>query len=296
MIDIDHFAIAYIDGHAVNGFRIILPLGTHTAEAARSAIETYSLHQFHSESSEATDLYNVILQLSRMFSFSERAAICQSFLITATPTMCLRMPMIEKGMGFHTISPDHCVPFYGSAIPRGWHIFYDADGGGKDSGEGDLKAKVAKVVEHLRAGFDPGVVTNLKLDFIPGEDCEIQSVLGPRKLATLRPGEKWTVPIQTSVPAASLDRAVAEIDGCAWQHSTPAMKELMAQVDQLLKEYSRENITDYIMLAQLEYRHSLLPPDSTVHVERYCHVTRKEEASDKSWDICKPQRTREVSG
>lgn len=280
----DHFGITYIDRNAVNDMGILLPLGSHTMNSARTAIETFTIRQLTAEKSEGGELHNALPHLSKMLCFSQRMALRHIFFITAAPPIYVTTPMIGNEIGFHTISPDYCFPFDNLAVPRGSHIFYDIHLNHPDSQERFLKRKVFKVIEHLRTGLDPGVVADLKLDLIAGEDCRLQPILEDSQLALLRPGEKWVVPVQVSVPAASLKQALPAPEQLTWGDNLPALDALMDQLQDLLRDFSHGDIVQHIITARLEYRHSLLPPLSTVCLESHCTVSRGSHAvSAASW-------------
>lgn len=285
MNGMDHFAITYIDRNAVNDVGILLPLGSHTMDSARTAIETFTIRQLTAEKSGG-ELHNALPQLLKMLCFSQRMALQHIFFITAAPPMHATTPMIENEIGFHTISPDYCFPFDNPAVPRGSHIFYDIDRNHSDSQESFLKRKVLKVIEYLRTGLDPGAVADLRLNLIAGEGCRLQSILEDSQLAMLRPGEKWVVPIQVSVPAASLKQALSTPEKLSWGDNLPALDVLMDQLQDLLRDFSNGDIVQHIITARLEYRHSLLPPHSTVCLESHCTVSRDAyEVSAVSWDF-----------
>lgn len=286
--EVDHFGIAFIDRSAVNDFRILLRLGRQTRDAARTAVESFALHQLTTEKVEGADLQKIFQQLSSMLEYSERMAMRHIFFITATPPVTFTMPTIEEGIGFHTMSPDCWFPFDDPAVPRGWHIFYDIHRNDSESFESVLKCKVDRVIGHLRTGLDPGVVTGLTLIFIAGEGCRVQSVLEEGQFAVLRPGEKWTIWAQISVPATSLKREVRTADRLASREDIPIVEGLMDRLQEVLRDYSNDDIMQDIMTARLEYQHSLLPPHTTVCLESQCTVTRDAHEVDAvSWDFLK---------
>ena len=271
---VDHLAIAFIDRSAVNDFRILLRLGRQTRESARTAIESFALHQLTTEKVEGADLEKVFSQLSAMLYSSERMAMRHIFFITATPPVSFTMPTIEPGIGFHTMSPDLYFPFDRPTVPTGWHIFYDIRRNDSESFESLLKPKVDKVIEHFRTGLDPGAVTDLKLSFIAGEGCRVQSVLENGEFTILRPGEKWSIWVQVDVPAASMKPKMRKVDRPISCESLPIMDGLMVQLQEVLRDYSHHDIMQHVMTARLEYQHSLLPPHTTACLESGFTVTR----------------------
>lgn len=271
----DRFAIAYVDKDSADDFGLLLPLGVHSLESARIAMDVFSLHQLTGQRSRKIGLQKIIQQISETVYLHDRPALCHAFFVTASPSVRLSTPAMDRGIGFHTISPHFRFPFSGSDIPSGWHIFYDINSYDADSKEAMLRHKISTAIEHMRTGVEPGVVTNLKLSLAAGDRCEVQAVLEECHLDLLRPGEKWMVPVQIRVPAASIKQPLQVADGNTICHSShPSVDKVMTQLQDLLTDFSHEDITQHIVSAQLEYRHTLLPAHNIVHLESFCTVVR----------------------
>ncbi|OJJ34884.1 hypothetical protein ASPWEDRAFT_481845 [Aspergillus wentii DTO 134E9] len=282
--DTDRFAIAYINGNAKDGFGVLLPLGMHSFESAQIAVDTYSLYQLTSARATKSNVRKVVSQVSNMFCH-ERAALCHIFFVTATPTH-FSMPTIDKNIGFHTISPVCFYPFAGPEVPSGWHIFCDMETYDTESSEAVLKNKIYAVVGHLHAGIDPGIITDLDLSLVPGDNCAVQSILEETHLSILRPGEKWIVPIQISVPGAPSRPELQMVDRITWNGSNTSLNTLVNQLHDFFKELPHQGSVQHILTAQLGYKHSLLPSRSVVHTESHCTVVRNAQGSQTAlWDI-----------
>lgn len=269
----DQFAIAYIDKDLADGFGLLLPLGMHSLDSARAAMDTFSLHQLTGRRSGKFGLEGIIRRVSKMFCLPERSALCHVFFITATPSVQLSTLAMDRNIGFHTISPHYRFPFNGPEVFSGWHIFFDISNYDMDSKEFVLRDKISSAVDHIRTGVEPGVLTDLKLSLIAGDRCQVQTVLEESQLNLLRPGEKWLVPVQISVPAASIKQPLQLTDG-KWENSHPSIDKVMIQLQDLLTDFSHEDTSQHIMSARLEYRHSLLPIDNVVCLESVCTVVR----------------------
>lgn len=271
----DRFAIAYIDRDSADGFGLLLPLGMHSLESARIALDVFSLHQLTGQRPRKTELQKIIQQISRTIYLHDRPSLCHVFFVTASPSVQLSTSAMERGIGFHTISPHFRFPFNGPGIPPGWHIFYDINSYDADSKEAVLREKISTAIEHIRTGVEPGVATELKLSLVAGDRCQVQAVLEESRLDVLRPGERWVVPVQIRVPAASIRQPLQVTDGnTAYRNSHPAVDNVMTQLQELLTDYSHEDITQHVMSVRLEYRHTLLPAENIVHLESSCMVVR----------------------
>ena len=267
----DRFAIVYIDKDSADSFGLLLPLGSHSFDSARAAMDKSTLRQLTVQRAGNIELHGVIQQISKMLYHSGRPTFSHVFFITATPSMQLWMPAIDRRIGFHTISPHFHFPFNGLEIPSGWHVFYDVESYDTNS---DLSHKVSMAIEHIRTGVDPGVVTDLRLSLTAGDRCEIQAVLGENHLDLLRPGENWVIPIQIGVPAASIKRPLQVTNGSSWTNNHPTLNKMMVQLQELFTDFSYEGITQHVLTARLEYKHSLLPTNNVVHLECFCAVVR----------------------
>lgn len=271
----DRFAISYIDKDSADGFGLLLPLGVHSLDSARIAMDVFSLHQLTGQRSRKIELQKIIQQISETVYLRDRPAVCHAFFVTASPSVRLSTPATDRGIGFHTISPHFRFPFSGSDIPSGWHIFYDTNSYDANSKEAVLRHKISTAIEHMRTGVEPGVVTDLKLSLAAGDRCQVQTVFEECHLDLLRPGEKWMVPVQVRVPAASIRQPLQVTDGNTTCHNShPTVEKVMTQLQDLLTDFSREDITQHIMSARLEYRHTLLPAHNIVQLESSCMVVR----------------------
>lgn len=268
----DRIALASVDGAAKHGFEILLPLGFHSLDIVRSTLNKFSQRQRLMKHAAPPYLGNVIEQVATMFSTSTRAAFCHLFFASATTPEHLLIPWIDQAIGFHTITPQTCLPVTRPNFQAGWHISYDAGAEETSPSGAHFIRKVSRVIRQLRTGIRPGSISDLKLSLSPGYGCLIQTVIDGTRLTSLRPGETWVVPVQISVPSAFQRKSRApDSPG----HS-PAFEDLLAQIDELLEGYTGE-IIQPVLTAAVNYRHSLLPSANTIHAETHLTVVRTED-------------------
>lgn len=268
----DRIAIACIDGAAKPGFEILLPLGFHSLEVVRSTLNKFAQRQQLVKHADHLDLGNVIEHVANMFGTSTRAAFCHLFFASANPPDHLLIPYIDQAIGFHTITPQACLPVTRPNLQAGWHISYDVGAQEVCPTGAHFIRKVSKVIRHLRTGIRPGIISDLKLSLLPSHGCSIQTVINGTQLTCLRAGETWVIPIQISVPSAFERRARASDSPV---HS-PVFEDLLAQIDELLEEYTGEMVQP-VLTAAVNYRHSLLPSPNTIHAETHLTVVRTED-------------------
>lgn len=269
----DRFAIAYIDKESVDGFGLLLPLGMHSFDSAQAAVNAFSLHQLTSPRTERVELQEVTQQVSEMLCLFARPALCHLFFVSANLSVQLSTPVTDRRIGFHTVSPNFCFPFNGPDIPPGWHVFFDDNSYDTESKEAILKDKISTVIEHIRTGFEPGVVKDLRLDFSAGERCQIQPVLEENYLDLLRPGERWVIPVEIKVPSAAVRRP-PQVTYSKGDESNPTLDSMMVELQDVLNDFSCEILPQHILSSRLQYRHSLLSAENVVSVESACIVGR----------------------
>jgi len=269
----DRVGLAYIDWDKNLNFELLLSLGFHSLDTIQSALNIFSRRQHLNHWKADINIGNVIQQVSGLFSVCPRTAFCHLFFVSATPPVHLAIPAMDQGIGFHTITPQSCLPLKHTGIQPGWHIPYDI-GSGTSCPEGThFIRKVSRVVQQLRTGIRPGSILNLKLSIIPGEDCQI-SVIDNCRIKSLRPGETWIVPVEISVPSAFQPISPRNRNEPLTCH--PLIEEMISQINGLLMKYSSEVITQPILTAHIEYQHSLLPAPNTIHVESQLTIVRSE--------------------
>jgi hypothetical protein len=267
----DRIALACIDGAAKHGFEILLPLGFHSLDIVRSILNRFSQRQHLMKHGAPPHLGNVIQQVANIFSTPTRPAFCHLFFVSATPPDHLLIPSIDQAIGFHTITPQTCLPLARPNSESGWHISYDVGVGDVYPNGAHFIRKVSKVIRQLRTGIRPGSISDLKLSLSPGHGCLIQTVIDSARLSSLRPGETWVVPVQISVPTSSKHASSASGSPV---HS-PGFEDLFTQINELLEDFTGE-IIQPVLTASVNYRHSLLPPPNTIHAETHLTVVRME--------------------
>ncbi|KAJ5259376.1 hypothetical protein N7478_012357 [Penicillium angulare] len=269
----DRFALAYIDQNSKHGFEMLLPLGFHAIGAVRSALNIFSSRQLAAHQKASLDIGNVVQGASEIFSRSPRAAFCHIFFVSATPPDHLLIPWIDPAIGFHTITPQTCLPLDNANSQLGWHISYTV--GACDAGprETHFIRRILRVIRQLRTGINPGCVIDLKLSVTPGDGCQIQSVIEDCRLISLRPGETWSIPVQICVPAVVDYPSETQQSSPFYEH--PFIEEMMAQINALLCEYSSNELFQHLLTVHVEYQHSLLPVPTTINVENHLTITRQ---------------------
>lgn len=267
----DRIALACIDGAAKHGFEILLPLGFHSLDIVRSILNRFSQRQHLVKHGAPPDLGKVIQRVANNFGTPSRPAFCHLFFVSATPPDHLLIPSIDQAIGFHTITPQTCLPLSRPNSESGWHISYDVGIGDECPNGAHFIRQVSKVIRQLRTGIRPGSISDLKLSLSPGYGCLIQTVIDSTRLSSLRPGETWVVPVQISVPIASKHSSSASESPV---HS-PVLEDLFSQINELLEDFTGE-IVQPVLTASVNYRHSLLPPPTIIHAETHLTVVRME--------------------
>ncbi|OQE38442.1 hypothetical protein PENCOP_c008G06372 [Penicillium coprophilum] len=264
-INSDRIAIACVDGSSRNGFELLLPLGFHSFETLRTALNAFSLRHLKKKTRKLADAGNSIRQASRLFYPSPRAAFCHLVFISPCPPELLFISGVDTAIGIHTISPQPRFPLESANHPLGWHIFYDADADDPRSCEVHFMRRVSKVVRQLRTGLSPGALSNLKLLIEEGHGCRFESAMEDCHLARLRPGETWIFKVKIGVPIGLYQETQLT------EH--PVLEDLIRQINSVLKAYSSEPVAQHVLSARLEHQHSLLPKPHTICLETHCTIS-----------------------
>jgi hypothetical protein len=268
----DRLALACVNGRSPNGFDILLPLGFHSAESAQAALNIFSIRQMKKHRRRCPDLANSIQKVSRLFCPSSRTAFCHLVFVSAGSPKTFLIANIDKAIGFHTVSPQPYFPL-GTAHPPGWHICSDADEADPDPRNAHFVRKVTKVVRQLRTGISPGVISDLKLSVGPGNGCWFEAAAGSTHLMRLRPGETWIYKLKIGLPLVQYqDTQLTD---------NSMFTELIAEINDVLREYSAEPVFQQVLTAGLEYEHSFLPKSHTVCLETHCTISRTLDMSHK---------------
>ncbi|KAJ5682834.1 hypothetical protein N7462_005999 [Penicillium macrosclerotiorum] len=266
----DRVALMYIDPKAKHGVGQLLPLGFHSFDAIRSALNKFA--QYQHLIMTYPNIGNAIRRISDMFGACPRAAFCQLFFVSATPPAHLSLPWMNQAIGFHTITPQTCLPLTFANFQAGWHIAYDVGMNDTCPRGSHFIRNVSRVVRQLRTGIRPGSILDLKLSIIPGSGCHMHSFMESFQLTSLRPGETWIIPLQIEVPPAFQQLSSVSDRWGSPVHS-PIFEDLLEKINGLIAEYSGET-TQAILKARVEYRHSLLPAPNNIHVESHLTVAR----------------------
>lgn len=273
----DRVALAYVDEDAASCFEVMLPLGFHSLDAVRSALNLFSQRQYLRKRKSNPDPGNMIQLAAGVFCVSPRTAFCHVFFISAAVHAQLVLPSIDQAIGFHTITGQYSLPLQRTSRQPGWHISYGVSSNEMGPKSTHFIRKVSNVIRQLRAGIRPGAIDNVKLYLVPAGGCYVQSVGCDPLPNSLRAGETWEVPVQIAVPAMLPGTTFeAELEG--GQPYSPVVQHLIAQINGALMEYTAE-VTEPILTAHVEYHHSLLPASTVVQVKTHLTVVRSKRAN-----------------
>ncbi|KAJ5581562.1 hypothetical protein N7535_000182 [Penicillium sp. DV-2018c] len=264
----DRIAVACVDGRARNGFELLLPLGFHSFETSRNALNRLSLAQLRKVKKgkvPSVDAGNSIRQVSQLFFSSTRTAFCHLVFISTHSPEGLVISGVDTAIGLHTISPRLSFPLFTTDHPLGWHIFYDADSDDPRSSEVHFMRKISKFVRQIRTGLRPGLMTDLRLFIDEGLGCHFESATRYCQLARLRPGETWVVKMKVDVPIEFYQEA--QLTGY------PILEGLIREINRVLKEYSCYPTAQHILSARLECQHSLLSTPHDICLETHCTIS-----------------------
>ncbi|KAJ5757583.1 uncharacterized protein N7511_006277 [Penicillium nucicola] len=268
----DRLALTCVNGRSPSGFDTLLPLGFHSAEAVHAALNVFSIRQMKKHRRRCPDLAKSIQKVSQLFCPSSRNAFCHLVLVSASSPKSFLVANIDKAVGFHTVSPQTYFPV-GTAHPPGWHICSDTNEADADPSNAHFARKINKIVRQLRTGMSPGVISDLRISVGPGNGCWFEAAAGDTHLMQLRPGETWIYKLKIGIPL--VQRNEAQLPNNA------TFRELIAQINDVLKEFSCEPALQQILTAGLEYEHSFLPKSHTVCLETHCTISRTPDISSK---------------
>ncbi|KAJ5491378.1 hypothetical protein N7539_002945 [Penicillium diatomitis] len=268
----DRIALAVVDPSTDRGFEILLPLGFHSVDIVRSSLERFANRQLRSRVTQLADVGVVLQHVTKMFGTPSRPAFCHLFYVSAAPPDCLRIPPLDHAIGVHTVAPVACLPVDRPGAQSGWHIRYDIHEGDDYSGAALFIRKVSKAVGHLRTGIRPGSVSELSLSVSAAHASLVETCPANYQLMSLRPGETWVTSIPLLLQPASRQRGHVHHSSRKYDDPAP-VEDLMTRIDDVLLEYAHE-VVQPVMAASLSYKHSLLPPGNTIHINTHLTVTR----------------------
>lgn len=274
ILDHDRIGLTCVDEQAQSSLKILLPLGFHSLDTVRLALNSFSRRQRSTNPTSTPELGEVIQEAAALFSKSTRTAFCHIMFMSASPPQLLVVPWIDRAIGVHTITPQTRFQLHHMNHQPGWHISYDVGADSACPKGTHFIRKVSRTVRHLRTGIRPGHVYDLKLSLIPAEGCSIQFDKDDTRLDSLRGGEVWVVPVQINVPAV-FPATSFEIKQPDTHDYCPLVRDLITRINDVLMEYTPE-ITQPILTAHVEYQHSLLPPSNIIHMKSHLAVVRGE--------------------
>lgn len=269
----DRIALGYVSGEATSQFQLILPLGFHSVDDIRAALNTFARRSRLSRQ-KTPDLEVAIRESSRIFSSSPRIAYCHSFFVSPIPPASCSVSWIDPAIGFHTITPQKYLGLSHMNHQSGWHIFYDIDT--EDGSKPQFTKNVANVLRHIRTGLRPGYIDQINVVLTPGPGCQIQPVKRMHQISSLRPGEIWSLPVNVIVPVALQEEDRDEV------HKLPQIAlEAIVGINKFLMGWVND-LPEQILTVHVDYRHSLLPSGSTVNLQTHVTSLRSRHTSDNS--------------
>lgn len=145
---------------------------------------------------------------------------------------------------------------------RGWFIDWSRNAGDTGSlhGFGITAAMIARMVRQVRTSMRLGELSHVKVAVNGGEQCRIKDVLAPTRSMTLKAGQRTTIFVKVTVPPVPPHET---------QLSEEAFDEAYNDLSQLLGLSATKLFT-----AEVSYRHSLLPANTTLTISQTCRVQR----------------------
>lgn len=198
-----------------------------------------------------------------IFGSSPRIAYCHLFLVSFQPPTKYSVPWIDPAIGFHTITPQGCLYWSYANRQPGWHILYGVDTEKANSSRNDFTRRVSNVLRQIRLGLRPGCLENVEVALTPAPKCQLETVQRIYQLASLRPGETWSLPVNVVVPIA-----LQELDRDELHKLPPVARETIVGINKFLMGWVRD-IPEQILNVHVAYRHSLLPAACTVKLESH---------------------------
>ena len=260
----DRIGVAYVSGEVAGHLQLLLPLGFRSLDEIRAALNIFTRRtQFSSRKGASVGV--AIQEASKVFSSSSRIATCHLFLISSMLPANFSVPWIDQAIGFHTITTQSSSPLVHMNHHSGWHIYYEVGTQGSTVSRSRLSRRVAGVLRHIRIGLRPGFLDQVKVVLTPGPGCQIEPADKVYQIASLRPGEIWSLPVSVIVPVA-----FEAADRDELQKLPRVAMEAIIGINKFLVGWV-SHLPENILTVQVEYRHSLLPANCTVNLQS--HVT-----------------------
>ncbi|RPB08495.1 hypothetical protein P167DRAFT_494005 [Morchella conica CCBAS932] len=140
-------------------------------------------------------------------------------------------------------------------------------GGGK---EVKKEIKVEEMIRLLRTAVDLGILYDIVIDLIPGENCAVRAVMGEVRFPKFLPGEKRTLLVQVHIG----DITLPDIVNCCEDEVLPRWLHLERQLEATLGELQTRLLT-----VRATYRHTNFSESTSFFTERHVEVSRFTEDS-----------------
>ncbi|KAI5845843.1 hypothetical protein DFP73DRAFT_476526 [Morchella snyderi] len=130
--------------------------------------------------------------------------------------------------------------------------------------------KVEEMIRLLRIAVDLGILYDVVIDLIPGENCAVRAVMGEVRFPKFLPGEKRTLLVQVHIG----DITLPDIVNCCEDEASPRWLHLERQLEATLGELQTRLLT-----VRATYRHTNFSESTTFSTERHVEVSRFTEDS-----------------
>lgn len=198
------------------------------------------------------------------------------FVLTAIAEGLSSTMLAHEKLQFHVICPGTLARENHRSIEcNGWKLRsmsgteLRAISAKKDTDPASLLNRLRRLIIHARGGHLEGQLTDVVLDVVPGQDCQIEGIMGSLEYSTLNPGQLSTVLVNLRVntPKAQTDSVSHGLS----QSAVPIdANSVWRQLDQMLGFSEIKIVT-----AVLRYKHSLLPEGTTCSISADCHVKKE---------------------
>lgn len=180
---------------------------------------------------------------------------------------------IPNGIQVHIINPSTIPSKAGLWINNGWqlHLPPSTMGNEKSINEEDDYASgcIRKILANARTGKLPGWLSNVSIDISAGSNCEIETILGDTRYHSLAPGQTASMFIKVKTSPLRLSPPL-HVDTINQGEHHPSSDYLDAQLAVLLGETAED-----ILQVKVQYKHTLLPVDTVMSVEKLGVIRRR---------------------
>ncbi|KAI9786545.1 MAG: hypothetical protein M1816_007869 [Peltula sp. TS41687] len=182
---------------------------------------------------------------------------------------------ITNDIQVHIINPSIIPSKPGLWINNGWQLHLPplatttTDEGSIDEDADHIPVCLRKALVNMRTGNLPGRLLNVSIDISPGPNCEIEAILGDTRYRSLASGQ--TASIFVKVKTSPLERPpLLHVNTANPGGRCPSSDHLHAQLAVLLGQTAED-----ILHVKVQYKHTLLPKDTIMSVEKKGVVRRQ---------------------